>query len=254
LTETGALLGTPAYMSPEQARGARGIDRRADVYSLGATLYELLAGAPPFVGDEPVQILLAVLHDPPTPLRARVPDVPADLDTIVAKCLHKEPGQRYDSARGLAEDLDRYIRGEPILGRREGLTPRLRRLLRRHRGLVVTAALALLGVSVAGGMALQTWLEARRQRAELTAQAELSRELGQDIKEMEWFLRVAYLLPLHDVTGERAAVEERMRDLAARGPAPLVDYALGRGHLALGDDAAARDHLARARDGGLDLP
>jgi serine/threonine-protein kinase len=133
LTEAGVPMGTPAYMSPEQARGDHGrLDRRSDVYGLGATLYELLGGAPPFAPGPSVKVLLQVVHDEPPPLRARVPSLPADLETVAAKCLAKEPGRRYDSARALADDLDRHLRGEPILGRRETLASRLWRRARRN--------------------------------------------------------------------------------------------------------------------------
>jgi serine/threonine-protein kinase len=260
LTETGALLGTPAYMSPEQARGGgRGLDRRSDVYSLGATLYELLAGGPPFAGDSIMTVVLAVLNEEPQRLRTRMPQVPEDLETIVAKCLNKEPGQRYDSARALADDLDRYIAGEPILGRRESLLRRARRTARKHRAAVAMAALALAAATIAGGLALRARTLARQQTAALEAEVQTGRELGQDVKEMEWFLRSAHLLPLHDVTRERSIVRERMKSIAARAPASrlgaaLVDYAVGRGHLALREDAEAHERLDRASRAGLDTP
>jgi tetratricopeptide (TPR) repeat protein len=259
LTETGMLLGTPAYMSPEQARGSRNIDRRADVYSLGATLYELLTGEPPFTGETPVKIVLAVLHDEPVPLRARLPSVPADLDTIVGKCLSKEAERRYDSAKALADDLDRYLRGEPILGRREGLLQRARRLAKKHRALVLTATLALAAVLFAGGSAVRERVVAARRAAQAEAQSAVERDLGQDVKEIVWFLRTAHLLPLHDITRERAIVKERMQRIEARAPesgpvVALVDYALGRAHLALNEDEAAHERLARAAQAGLDTP
>lgn len=190
LTETGALLGTPSYMSPEQARsGGRALDRRSDVYSLGATLYEHLSGVPPFEGDSSVNIILAVLEQEPVPLRARLASIPVDLATIVAKCLHKDPGRRYDSALALADDLDRYIRREPILGRREGWLRRVRRIAGKHRALVATAALALVSAALLGGVALQA-------RSEWTRQAELSRELEQDIQELEAQLATCRALTL----------------------------------------------------------
>lgn len=260
LTETGAVLGTPAYMSPEQARGGgRVLDRRSDVYSVGATLYELLAGVPPFQGASPLEIVLSVLSEDVLPLRARVRSVPEDLETIVSKCLVKEPGQRYDSAKALAEDLDRYVRGEPILGRREPWLRRWRRLAGRHKAEVVTASLALLGLIVAGVAVVDAQLTAARREAELTKQTELAHELTRDVEEIEWFLRTAFMLPLHDTTPERAFVRLRMEQLGARfmgTPAAdaLVDYAIGRGHQVLHEDEQAYDRLVRALEGGLDTP
>jgi serine/threonine-protein kinase len=259
ITESGMLLGTPAYMSPEQARSSRTLDRRSDVYSLGATLYELLLGEPPFTGDTPMKTLLSVLHDEPTPLRARMPSLPLDLDTIVAKCLRKDPEKRYDSAKALADDLDRYLRGEPILGRREGILERARRLVRKHRALVVTMVVALAAVAFAGGSAVRERVLAARRAAEQEAQAAVERDLGQDVKEMVWFLRTAHLLPLHDATRERAIVKDRMERIEARAPSSgpvvaLVDYALGRAHLALHEDELAHERLARALAAGLSTP
>src|SRR5262249_25240518 len=151
---------------------------------------------------------------------------------IAAKCLNKEPGQRYDSAKALAEDLDRYIRGEPIQGRRESVVRRLRRQAKKHRALVVTAALALAGMGAAGGLALRARVAAQRQAAELKARAELGRGLAQDVKEMEWFLRTTSFLPLHDVTRERTIVkdqmkriEERRSSVAGFAGTSLIDYA-----------------------------
>ncbi len=261
LTAAGALLGTPAYMAPEQARGdLGGVDQRSDVYALGATLYELLAGEAPFRDTTLAGLLHKVLHDEPAPLRERWPQVPADLETIALKCLHKDPGRRYPSARALAEDLGRYLDGEPILGRRPGLAERLVRRARRHRALTALAGLSLAVTLVLGAFGGRAWLEARRTRAEAAGRARLAEELGQEVKEIEWFLRAAYALPLHDSGPEQARARERMADIAARRPEPgglgegLVHYALGRGHLALGEFEAAERELARAGALGLDTP
>ena len=120
------VMGTPWYMSPEQARGdSRILDRRSDVYSLGATLYELLAGRPPFDSDSSLDVLVKLLNEEPVPVGSRHPQLPADVQTIVMKCLEKDPGNRYESARALADDLGRYLEGEPIRARASGLLGRL---------------------------------------------------------------------------------------------------------------------------------
>ncbi len=118
LTATGAALGTPSYMSPEQAGGKHEEHGEAtDVYSLGAILFALLVGKPPFTADSVIQTIMQVIHKPAPILRQLKPELHADLETIVAKCLQKQPLRRYENAKLLADDLGRYLRGEPILAR-----------------------------------------------------------------------------------------------------------------------------------------
>ncbi len=115
LTASGATLGTPSYMPPEQAAGNRSkVNRTSDIYSLGAILYALLTGGPPFRKETVVETMFDVIHTDPTPIRSINSEVDRDLETICLKCLQKRPGRRYQTAQELAEDLGRYLRDEPI--------------------------------------------------------------------------------------------------------------------------------------------
>jgi serine/threonine-protein kinase len=141
LTRPGAPMGTPAYMSPEQAGGSEEtpLDARTDVYSLGATLFQALTGTAPFGKKSGEELLLAVFrHDPPPPSRVH-PAVPPELDAVVLKCMEKDPGQRYPGAAPLADELDRFLRGDPVEARPLG---RLRRGWRWARRNPLAAGLA----------------------------------------------------------------------------------------------------------------
>ncbi len=156
-TATGAVLGTPSFMPPEQAAGRNAeVGPLSDVYSLGAVLYALLVGRPPFQAASPLDTLLQVLEAEPVPPRWLNPAVPRDLNTICLKCLAKEPRERYVSAAALADDLERYLRDEPILARPTGPAEHLLRLARKHRrtarlAVVVAAATAVLSIAAWGG-------------------------------------------------------------------------------------------------------
>ena len=152
LTNPGDVLGTPAYMSPEQARGDSGlVDRRSDVYSLGVLLYELMTGKPPFEGNSTLLLHQIQSQEPCAP-RTHDKSIPLDLETICLKCLAKSPAERYSTARELAEDLQRFLANEPITARKIRLTERCLRWTRRNPTVTALVALSIMSTFTAIGL------------------------------------------------------------------------------------------------------
>jgi serine/threonine protein kinase len=179
-TETGQVLGSPSYIPPEQAQGrAKDVGPAADVYALGAILYEMLTGRPPFKGRTAVETVMQVLNEDPVPPSHLQAQVPRDLETICLKCLNKEPSKRYASAQALADDLDRYLSDRPIQARRTPLIERGRKWVRRRP--ISSFLLAFCAFVVAIGLAGWLRSEANYRVARIRVESGLTRAENQMI-------------------------------------------------------------------------
>jgi mono/diheme cytochrome c family protein len=179
-THTGDILGTPSYMAPEQAEGHKDqIGPATDVYALGAILYELLARKPPFQGATPLASLrLVIAHEPIAPSQL-APSVPPDLEAICLKCLEKAPARRYPSAQALADDLQRFLSGEPVTARRSGWARRTWKWVRRHPQKTAWCVAGSVLALFAAMFLLAQYLAQREARLNAEGQAPLVREILQ---------------------------------------------------------------------------
>jgi hypothetical protein len=176
MTASGAVLGTPSYMAPQQALGQ--LDRigpATDVYALGAILFELLTGRAPFRAATITATLQQVVHDEPVPPRLQ-PGVPRDLDTICLKCLEKQPARRYPSAQALEDDLHRFLKGEPILARPIGWLERLARWARREPKVAALSAALLVGATASFLALASLWQAERSARLQVVHESQLKEE------------------------------------------------------------------------------
>jgi tetratricopeptide (TPR) repeat protein len=179
-TRVGEVMGTPAYMPPEQAE-AEPVDATADVYAIGAILYHLLAGAPPYGGKTSLEVLDAVANGPPVPLSKRQPGVPPDLLAVIDRAMARDPAARYPTARELAEDLRRFQTGQLVGAHRYSPGQLLARWLRRHRAAVIVAGVATALLLTLGGLAVQRILRSQHAAEDQRALAETRRGDAEDL-------------------------------------------------------------------------
>jgi tetratricopeptide (TPR) repeat protein/predicted Ser/Thr protein kinase len=262
LTLTGQVMGTPGYLSPEQARGdLKAIDRRTDVFSLGVILYELLGGARPFTGDSNVEILMHLMDDDPVPLRRAAPAVPRDLETVVMTCLEKDPDRRYESARALADDLGRFLDGEPVEARPVGLVERAIRRARRNPIATTAIAAAVAAVIALAVVAVGGWV---KYTVDLERERDLATQNAREAEQIAEFLLLVFDFANPDEShGEELSAREILdrgaerveRELADR---PVVQSRLlgmiGEVYARLGALDRAEPLLERAFDTVMVLP
>lgn len=240
MTVTGEFVGTPAYMSPEQITAGRiPVDHRSDVYSLGATLYELLTLRPPFAAEGRDRLLAMVIQKEPATPRSVNPKVPRDLETICLKCLEKDPDRRYATAKELADDLRRFISRFAILARRTGPLGRTKKWVKRNPALAGAMVAVVLGLGAAGAFAWRAYVTEQQRLAEKQKQED---ELRAERREaaLEKALQQA-------LGGDLAGAERWIGDAELLG-ASAGNVRLMRGQIAYyrGDFATAIEHLEQA--------
>ena len=250
-TATGALLGTPAFMAPEQARGEReSVDRRTDVYGMAAVLYAALTGRPPHTGGSAGDVIASILSGPPARPDPRLPKA---LEAILDRALAQRPADRYPSARQFAADLEAWLNGQSVRALR-GFRWRLaRRAMVRRKWLTAGVAASVVAVLALGVQ--QAWLQ-----QQATQQREVAVRLSDELAATREKMRLVHLAPEHDIRAEWAFVEQRIESFrtATQAPGtrrlPGVHYVLGRLLLDTGRFEAALERLERARAMGCDSP
>jgi serine/threonine-protein kinase len=255
LTRTGTVMGTPSYMAPEQAHGNKDIGPAADIYALGAILYEMLTGRPPFQGASPLETLEMVrTAEPVLPGRLQA-GIPRDLETICLKCLEKQPEKRYASAAALADDLERFLGDKPIAARRAGLPELLVKWARRRPAPAALVATIVRAVVLLG--ALGAWSNARLRQSARRAEAR-SRQVRAVVDDLytrvaeEWLAEEPYKDALRQEFLEKALalyqelVEEGGRDPEVRRQAALASFRVGQIYRTLDQGERARAAYARA--------
>jgi serine/threonine protein kinase len=253
VTLTGMILGTPAYMSPEQAWGdAQKIDRRSDVYGIGATSYFVFSGRPPFDGGS-MEIILKLAHQDPDYIRKISSQIPVDLETIVMKCLEKDPGRRYDSAKAVGEDLQHYLNGDSIQARPPSFAYTASKKIRKHKTLAIVLTVSAILVLGLASTSIYSWWRTGKE-------IQMANEFAHISEEMNWRMRVARMAHLHNLADDNKqiiqvmdSVKKRMREAGSFSEAP-GNYALGRGFMELSKFDEAKTYLEKAWNSGYQTP
>ncbi|HWM87395.1 MAG TPA: serine/threonine-protein kinase [Kofleriaceae bacterium] len=269
-TRAGAVLGTPGYMAPEQAAGDP-VDPRSDVYAMGATLYHLLAGAPPHTAASPTDVIARTLTGPPPPLAGLAPGAPPDLVAIVDKAMAADPDRRYPDGSALAADVRRFLTGQLVAAHRYSQRDRVRRFVRRHRAAFAVGGLAaaVLVVLVAVGLSRIVAARHRAESARADAEAgwrsaEHARERAQDRADDLLLARAQGLLDSDPTAAAGLAARLPLDSAGWSRARALIDAARARGiarslpgqrgaNVALEVDPSGRFLLSLDRDGRVEI-
>jgi tetratricopeptide (TPR) repeat protein len=275
-TVSGAVMGTPSYMAPEQAQGSKDVGPGADIYALGAILYECLTGRPPFRAATPLDTLTQVLTDEPVSPRGLNPAVPRDLETICLKCLRKAPAQRYGSARELADDLGRFLQGEPVRARPTPAWERAGKWCRRRPAAAALVAVSALALAALAGVGAWSNKHLQRERDDADRErraAETARDEAEQRRQWAernfkkaneavdamlaevgetWLKYTPQAAPVRKVLLEKALafykefLDDRQDDPAIRRQLAQAHLRVANIHALLGEDARALDSLKQA--------
>ena len=256
LTHTGAVMGTPGYMSPEQARGDKAIGPATDIWALGAILYRLVTGRAPFVGASYHEVIRQVIHEDPISPSQLFPGLPRDVATICLKCLHKDPARRYASAAALADDLTRWLKGEPIHARPVGSVERGVKWVRRNAVVSAAALAVMLAMAVGTGVSWWKYREAKAQEAfakgETTKAENAQAAEAERVKERDVALaKEAERVKERDAALAKEAERVKERDAAlatAADRAKDLKYQLGTSSLLLANAAYENGDVTSARE------
>jgi serine/threonine protein kinase/WD40 repeat protein/Flp pilus assembly protein TadD len=240
LTRSGAIVGTPSYMAPEQARSEKSLTTAVDTYSLGAILYEMLAGRPPFLAPTHFDTLMQVLDAEPVRPRSLAPEIDRDLETICLKCLQKEPARRYGSAEALADDLDRWLRGDLIKARPSRPWERAIRWLKRRPAIAALALVSVLALVALLASGILFSLRLQEKSDEVAAKVILADEANERAQAYEAAAK----------KGREEIAQEQKRSAAASRKARQVlsqaNVAAGWRHVDIGDYRTALTLFAQA--------
>jgi len=254
MTQEIIAAGTPFYMSPEQVQGDHtGIDRRSDIYGLGIALYEVLTGKLPYSGKSGVAVLFHIMNNEPEPIRKNMATIPVDLESIVMKCIKKDPGKRYESTKALAEDLQRYLNGDPVSAHKDSLWYRMKRKILKNKIQSMIYGCSFIVLSVFFGL----WVHSRWMANE---QARFAQYFGQQAAELDAKMRFISMLPRQNIVAEKKdlnqaiqTMEKQCRKMNPSGQGPGY-FAVGSSYLSLQEYEKARLNLEKAWDLGYHNP